>query len=306
MKIFAFLNKEEVRKEDVLRLEAVNASLFYKQNLADTSLLFDKGEEKILLLQWTGLKPEGKAAVEDVLKIPDLKAVCLSTTAYTWLDGQLLRNAGIDLCNCPGKSTDSVAEYFYFMTIGLLRNLGTYLRDGWKESDNPKGREVTGLTAGIVGLGAIGKRYAEVCSQNGMKVVYWNRSPKSDVDGEAVDLSKLFSRSDVIFIALAGNDGTFGIIKKEHIDMMKKDAVILNCAQEGLIDKNYVIEKVGKREIGGFGFESFEEMNEKFQGNVLVMPEVAYYTKNTLENESRVMSDTALAYLRGEPVNIVN
>lgn len=303
MKIYAFLNKQQMRLEDVKRLEDAGATLFFSQNITDKKELFTDQEEKVLLLQWTGLKTMGLAPTPLIASIPNLKAVCISMTAYTWINGPILRTKGVDLCNCPGKSSDSVASYYFLMALGLLRNIPLAIYNG-RENISP-GRDIEGLHAGVVGLGSIGKKFAQIASQNGMRVSYWDRKSKQ-APYKKLSLNNLFSSSDAIFISLAGNKDTEKILTRKHIDLMKKDAVLVNCAQDNLIDGPYIIEKVEKKLLGGFAYETEENISKKYSGNIWAVPEIAYFTKNTLANESRIMTDTCLSYVKGRPINVVN
>lgn len=307
MKIYAFVNTEEMRKEDLEKLENLGSEIYNKKDLKDVDDLYKNSEDKIIMLQWTGLKNPKvlRNDLSQLLEVKNLKSVCLSTTGYSWIDGPLLRKAAIDLCNCPGKSTSSVAEFYFAMAISLLRYLPIYLRDRDDNDPNLLGEELTSKTVGIVGFGSIGKRFAHICDKFDNEIVFWNRS-KVDSKFDQVEIEKVFKKSDVILISLAGNKQTYKIIKNKHLDMMKKKGIILNCAEKRLIDKEYVIELVKKGKIGGFGFESFEEKIDDFEENILAFPEIAYYTKQTMQNESRIMTDTAISYLKGKPVNVVN
>lgn len=303
MKIYAFLNKQQVRPEDIRRLEKARATIYFSKNIADCKELFSDLEDKVLLLQWTGLKTKGFAPTSLITSIPNLKAVCISMTAYTWIDGATLRKKGIDLCNCPGKSSDSVATYYFLMASGLLRNIPLAFQNE-RENIQP-GRDIEGLRAGIVGLGSIGLRFAQIAKQNIMDVVYWDRE-KKNTPYKRCSLDSLFTQSDVVFISLAGNSETEKILTRNHIDLMKKDAVLVNCAQDNLIDRPYVIKKVQKGLLGGFAYETEDSITKKSHGNIWIMPEIAYYTKNTLANESRIMTNTCISYTNSKPINVVN
>jgi glycerate dehydrogenase len=302
MKTYAFLNKKEFSANDIERLEKIGAEIFYNKDISEVKELFDSEEEKILLLQWTGLRTQGHAPLSVLSRIKNLKSVCLSTTAYSWVDIEGLRDLNVDVCNTPGKSTDSVAEYYYFMTIALLRKLPLALQNGNKEVEGIFGREAKGLKAGIIGMGRIGRKYADICSMNGLEVIYWNRT-EINTSYKKVDLDYLFNNSDIIFVALAGNKDTNKLISERHILSMKSDACLLNCAEDTLLNMELVIDLVADNKIGGFAFES---SRSNFKGNVFSSPSIAYYTKNTLENESRIMVDTVILYIEGNSINIVN
>jgi lactate dehydrogenase-like 2-hydroxyacid dehydrogenase len=304
MKIYAILNRVEFNPKDLTRLEDLGAKVFFNKDIEEVAELFEDLEEKVLLLQWTGLKTNGKAELNSLLKVKNLKAVCLSTTSYSWVDYQGLRNNGIDLCNAPGKSSTSVAEFFYFMTIALLRKLPLYIQNNCDELEGVLGREVNNLEVGVVGMGSIGQVYADICTSNNMNVSYWNRS-ELDLKYPSKSLEQLFIDSDIVFVSLAGNAESIKLINRTHIDSMKKDACILNCAESKLLDNKYIIHQVESGKLGGFGFESFDQKTTDFKSNIYAAPEIAYYTENALLNESQIMTDTAISYTKGDRINLV-
>lgn len=121
-----------------------------------------------------------------------------------------------------------------------------------------------------------------------------------------MELDELCSQADVIFLTTLADDSTKGLIDKKKIDLMKKTAIILSPIDEIAYDRDYILEKVAKGELGGLGFESSEKTIESYEGNVFCVPEIGYYTKQTLDNEPRTMSDSMISILEGKPKNVVN
>jgi lactate dehydrogenase-like 2-hydroxyacid dehydrogenase len=118
--------------------------------------------------------------LEKLKEMKGLKGLCLSTTAYEWAPYKELGKRKIPVTNVPGKSTDAVAEYYVLIMITLLRKLPYVIKNKWKFTYCPEvlGNDAKGLTAGIIGLGKIGRRIADICSGYGMKIAYWSRSKK--------------------------------------------------------------------------------------------------------------------------------
>ncbi|MBD3155907.1 MAG: hypothetical protein GF368_04600 [Candidatus Aenigmarchaeota archaeon] len=309
MKIIVLNSRDRFRKEDLKRLDEHKA-VFYEQRrtkLEDIKEL-KSGEDVILGVQpghiegvWKGLP------LEKIQKYKGIKAICLSTTAFGWVPFEELSEMNIIVTNVPGKSTDSVAEYYVFMMIGLLRKLPNIFKNNWEfEYDKDvMGTDAKGLKVGIVGLGRIGTRVAEICSGLDMEVSYWNRTEKNS-SYQSKTLEELFKTSDVVFFTITSDKNTKGLISNELIDSMKKTAVILSPIEEGPYDKKYILEKVAKKELGGFGFESRKGEIDKFEGNVFPAPEVGYYTKQTLDNESEIMTNSMISIIEGNPINVVN
>lgn len=94
---------------------------------------------------------------EVIEKIPNLKAICVPSTAYDWIDGEFLKKRNAILTNVPKYSTNSVAEYAIFMMLALARKFAIQIKNGFKQTYNNDMllEEVGGKTMGIVGLGTI-------------------------------------------------------------------------------------------------------------------------------------------------------
>ena len=111
----------------------------------------------------------------------NVKAICLQTTSFSWIDVAEAKKQDIPVMNLRGFSTEAVAEWAFMMTVNVARKLPLIIKDGWKQDfSKHQGVELKGKTAGIVGLGTIGTRIAEICNGLGMEVVYWSRKSKDE------------------------------------------------------------------------------------------------------------------------------
>ena len=309
MKLVILNSKSRYRPEDLKRLHKYKP-IFYenKNNKLENIKELWSTEGVVFGVQpswvdggWKGLP------WEKVNKIKSLKGICLSTTAYGWAPFKELGEMGIPLANVPGKSTDAVAEYYVFLMIALLRKLPNVIKNNWKYSYGPDvlGTDTNGLTAGIVGLGRIGSKVADLCHGFGMNVIYWSRSKKKS-QYKFVELNDLCKKADVTFLTTVADSTTKGLIDKRRIDLMKRTAIILSPIDELVYDKEYILKKIAKGEFGGLGFESDKRTPLSYKGNVFPAPEIGYYTKQTLDNESRIMTDSMISIIEGKPVNVVN
>jgi phosphoglycerate dehydrogenase-like enzyme len=295
--------------EDLKRLDQYKA-IFYegKPNKLDDVKELWGDEEFVLGVQpswvdgcWEGLP------WEKLKEMKGLRGLSLSTTAYEWAPYRELAAKNIPVTNVPGKSTDAVGEYYVFIMIALLRKLPHIIKNGWHFSYGPEvlGSDARGLTAGIIGLGKIGRKIADLCYGYGMKVIYWSRSQK-DCPYQYREIDGVCRTADVVFLTTIADKATEGLIDKSRVDLMKQTALLLVPVNAMVFDKEYVLEKVAKKELGGLGFESEEERVTEFEGNVFPAPEIGYYTKQTLDNESRIMTDAMISILEGKPINVVN
>lgn len=299
-KFFTKEQLEKLGKYDLKFVEGKNIDLDQLEHL------YKKGD-LILSIDPTYTK-EGwnSLPVERVKKMKGLKALCLTTTSFSWVDVKKLAEMGIIVTNTPGKSTEAVAEFNIFMMFSLLRKIPFIAKNNWiMNYDNFLNEEAAGLSAGILGLGRIGTRVAELCQGIGMDICYWNRS-KKDTPFESVSLEELFEKSDVIFSTIATSPELKGFINKDLLSKLKKTAIIVSTSDIHVFDEEFILEQVEKGDLGGYAFESNEKKFTEYKENVMVFPEQAYYTLGTLKNTARIVTDTILSVIEDKPINKVN
>lgn len=221
-----------------------------------------------------------------------LKLICVTATGYDNIDVNYCKKRGIGVCNVKGYSSESVAQTTVAMALSLANNLkqfdsyvksGKYTGSGTQNRVEPVFHEMSTMTWGIVGLGAIGKKTAEVAKALGCRVVAFKRTP--DEEYECVEIDELCEISDIISIHLPLTDGTKHIINKERIAKMKNTAIIINVARGAVVDEEALATAVSQGEIGGLGIDvySVEPMSEdspyaKIIGcdNVILTPHMAW------------------------------
>lgn len=309
MRIVILNSRDRFRTEDLEALDK-NGAIFYEKKGTKLKMVTElsSGEDVILAVQPSYIEGSWKGLPWEKLKeMRGLRGLCLSTTAYGWVPFEELAKNKIPVTNVPGKSTDAVGEYYVFLMIALLRKFSTVIKNDWSFEYGPEvlGTDAKGLKTGIVGLGKIGRKIADLCAGFGMDVFYWNRS-KKQCPYKYKELIALFREADVIFVTTLADDSTKGLISHKLVDSMKKTAIFLSPIDPVVYDRKYILQKVEKEELGGVAFESEEEKIANFKGNVFAAPEIGYYTKQTLQNESRIMTESILSIVSGKPINVVN
>lgn len=311
MKIIIVKAREHFRKEDLMQLDDVGA-VFYgevgtRENFDEIKELFMPGEKIFSLNPSFMDKNFDSLPWERLKKIPDLKGLCLATTSYGWVPLKELKEQGTIVTSTPGKATNAVAEGGYHAMVSLLRKIPLMIQNGWKRDLNTMtGREVTGLHAGVVGLGQIGSRFAEICEANGMNVSYWNRSEIRNPKFEVQKLEEIFEKCDVVYLSFATDPSLKGFITNDLIDSMKEDALLISCIDDFVFDKDYVIKRVQEGKLGGLSFESNDDGARQEKGNLWIVPDSYYYfTEETKANESRIFTESILSVVKGKPVNVV-
>lgn len=298
-----FFTEEQLKKFKGHKIEFIEGSNI---DLEKIDSLFSP-EEYILVVNPTYLKDNWNAfPVERVKRMKGLKALCLTTSSFSWIDTKKLAEMGIIVTNIPGAPTEAVAEFNIYMMLALLRKLPLIVKNEWKmDYDHYLNEEFKGLNVGILGLGRIGKRVAELCRGLGLNVNYWNRTKKK-ITFEALTLDQLFEKSDIIFNTLATPPELKEFINKNLISKLKRTTIIISTSDVHVFDEEFIINQVAQKKLGGYVFESKDKKISDFKGNVMVFPEQAYYTLGTQLNRGEIATETVLSILKGNPINKVN
>ncbi len=308
MKIIIIFPKKFFTKEQLIKFDNHEVNFIEGKNIDLEKIdgLFAP-EKYILVVDPTYLKDSWSAfPIERVERMKGLKALCLTTTSFSWVDGKKLAEMGITVMNTPGKSTEAVAEFNIYMMLSLLRKLPLVVKNKWSmDYDNFLNEEAKGLTAGIVGLGKIGTRVAELCQGLGMDVLFWNRT-KKDNSFKAVTLERLFKSADVIFNTLATPPELKGFLNKEFISKLKQTSVIVSTSDVHIFDEEFIIKQVESGKLGGYAFENTEKKFAGYNGNIMIFPEQAYFTRGTLLNTARIVTETVLSVIEEKPINKTN
>jgi glyoxylate reductase len=225
--------------------------------------------------------------------------------------------------NTPGVLTDATADIAFALLLAQARRLPEgerAIKAGRWGDWQPwflLGRDLTGKTLGIIGLGEIGKAVARRGLGFGMRVVYNSRQRKQDVEAELGvewrEMPALLAESDYVSLHMALNPETRGMIGAAELAAMKPDAVLINTARGGVVDQDALIDALRSGGIGGAGLDVFESEplppDHPLLGfdNVIVSPHLGSATVETRTRMSDLAVDNMLAFFRGErPPRCVN
>ncbi len=258
---------------------------------------------------------------ENLCYAKKLRLICVTATGYDNIDTEYCRENDIGVCNVKGYSSQSVAQVTVAIALSLLNNIpqfdkyvkcGDYTKSGRENRVEPVFHELDTLTWGIIGLGNIGRKTADMAKALGFNVIAYKRSPEKDY--ECVTLSELLQKSDVISVHLPLTDSTRGIIGKDEIEKMKSTAIFINVARGAVADEAALADAVLENRLGGLGIDvyngeplSCESPYNKLKGfdNVILTPHMAW---GAYESRVRCMSEIAQnikAFLIGERRNRV-
>ncbi len=309
MKIYITYTKNSFTEEQIEELEKIGKVYFLEKVFAlDKAPYLEDDEEKILLVDpdWYNWDMN-KEHLGKIKKLKKLKAICLSTTAYDWINLKYCRNNHIIVTNIPKYSTDSVAEYAIFLMMCLAKKFPLQLKKNLKMeySQEMLTTEIRNKTVGIIGLGTIGSRVAELCSNLGMNVLYWNRTNKEN-NYKNTDLETIFTNADFIFPMFATNDETKKIISDKLINKMKDNAFInvINNPKE-IYNHPLMIELAEQGKIS-YAFEIYNNENMyKYKGNIMTTSPYSFYTKEAIERLVAIWCENTISIINGKEQNIV-
>ena len=243
--------------------------------------------------------------------LPDLRVVARCGVGLDNIDTGAASELGIKVIYAPGSTTTAVAEHAMMLMLSLARRvvaLDNAVKAGnWAVRNGYTGIELAGKTLGIIGLGDIGKRTAQLASAFGMKVIYWNRSPVAGWQG-AVSLDELMHQSDVISLSVALAAETRHLINAERLAQMKAGALIINTARGGLVDQVALQAALISGQIGGYASDVLDAepppANDPLLANprCLITPHIAAITDATYRLICVRTVGNVVAFLRGESV----
>lgn len=241
-------------------------------------------------------------------KIKNLKGVCLSTTAFDWIDLDYCKEHNITVCNIPKYSTVSVAEYGVFLMMCLAKKFPIQAKMDYKMeySQYMLNTEIRNKTVGIIGLGTIGSKIAAMCQALGMNVMYWNRTEKQN-NYKKVDIETIFEKADFIFPTFATNSETKKLISDDLINLMSGNALInvINNPRE-LYNHNLLLNRAEKEEIS-YAFELYgnEPKLYDYKGNIMATAPYAFYTKEAIDRLVAIWVENVIALIKDEVQNEV-
>lgn len=234
-----------------------------------------------------------------------LKLVCVTATGTNNLDKAYLDARGIAWRNVAGYSTESVAQHTFALLFYLLEKLRYY--DDYVKTEKYIGdtifthfanrfHELSGMTWGVIGLGAIGRRVADIAKAFGCHVIYYSTSGKNSQPGyERVDFETLLKESDIVSVHAPLDENTKGLMNRDAFAKMKKNAIFLNLGRGPIVNEADLAETLELGVIAAAGLDVLEtepmtEQNPlrriKDSDKLLITPHIAWAS---VEARTRLM-----------------
>jgi len=254
-------------------------------------------------------------------ELPDLRLILLTATGYNNVDLEAARSHGIAVCNVVGYSTASVAQHTFALLLALLEQtawLNEHAKTLWPGSTTFEhlGRpfhEIAGKTWGIIGLGSIGTRVAQLAEAFGARVVYFSTTG-SDRAGSwpRVELGDLLESCDIVSIHSPLNDLTRGLLGSPELERMKKNAVLINVGRGGIVDEAALAKALDGGFIAGAALDVMLPepplnnnplLSLKHSHRLVLSPHLAWASVEARNRCLEEVQQNLAAWLRGERRN---
>jgi D-3-phosphoglycerate dehydrogenase len=302
---------------DLARLASRAEVRVYTSRAVDRAELFARIEQAEALINVRAYTMLDEEAFEHA---PRLRLVSILGTGTDNVDLAAATRRRIAVTNTPGVGAVSVAE----LTLGLVLSVAraiplsdARLRQGvWQHLEGP---ELFGKTLGVLGLGAIGSRVAELGRCLGMRVVAWSwredRERAQRLGVRLVERHEVFRLADVVSVHLRNTPETRGFVGARELRLMKPSAILINTARAALIDQEALVQALRSRQLAGAGLDVYLEEplppeKNPFIGldglNVVLTPHIGAVTAEASARSRAMPVDNILAFLDGRPQHVVN
>ncbi len=255
---------------------------------------------------------------------PNLKYVGVLATGYNVVDVAAAREKGIPVTNIPTYGTTAVAQYVFALLLEICHHVGhhaeTVKTGRWAKSedfcywDYPL-IELANKTIGIVGFGRIGQNTAKIAVAFGMKVLAFDEHVNKELetaDIKYASLDDVLAKSDVISLHVPLFDSTNGMINKDSIAKMKDGVIIINTSRGPLVKDADMVAALKSGKVYAYGTDvvSVEPIPADNPlpavENAIVTPHIAWAPKAARERLMNIAVDNLAAFVKGQPINVVN
>ncbi len=200
-------------------------------------------------------------AVATVRPYPELRHIIfLGTGARSYMDPEALAEVGVTVHTIRGYGDTAVAEHSIALMWAAARELAVMDR-GIRAGAWPrmKGLQLTGRTLGLLGFGGIAAEVARIAGGSGMRVLAWNRTPKSAPGVTFVDLDTLLADSHVLSVHLLLTDETRGFLSAERLARLRPGAILVNTARGALVDEGAMVAALRTGRLGHAALDVFTQ-----------------------------------------------
>ncbi|HEY8274300.1 MAG TPA: D-2-hydroxyacid dehydrogenase family protein [Pseudolabrys sp.] len=248
--------------------------------------------------------------------LPDLKLLITTGARNNSFDIKACAERGITVCGTGAVGSPTTGIAFGLM-LELTRRIGfenARLKAGapWQTTI---GRDLEGLTLGVLGLGKLGQRSAAVGKAFGMKTIAWSQNlteEKARASGaDYVSKDDLFRNADLVTIHLVLSDRSRGLVGAKELGLMKKSAYLINTSRGPIVDEKSLIAVLNSKSIAGAGLDVFDveplPLDHPFRkmDNVVITPHLGYVSEQNYQKYFPDIVEDIRAWLDGKPVRVI-
>jgi phosphoglycerate dehydrogenase-like enzyme len=257
------------------------------------------------------IRSTSRFTAEVMEKCPALRMISIWGTGTDNVDLAAARKQGIRVTNTPGVSAVAVAEHTLALIMAVAKRTvqvdHQVRQGGWPRA---MATQLRGKTLGLIGTGAIGREVTRLGAAIGMRVIAWTFHPRGDA-AESVAFDDLFRESDVVSVHVRLSTDTSGLIRREHLELMKPGAILINTARGGIVNESDLVQALLTNRIAGAGLDVFEAEPLPPDSplfalpNVVLTPHAAGVTPETTEAGLALAIENVFSFLAGQPTNVV-
>ena len=251
------------------------------------------------------------ASAELIAACPKLEVISIYGVGFDAVDLAACNARGIKVANTPDVLTDDCADLAVGMMLALARGIvkaEAWARSGeWTKASFPLQRRVTGMKAGILGLGRIGVEVGKRLEGFGMDIAYSARTAKDTPYTFIADPVALAERSDVLIVTALSNAETRHLVSAKVLAALGPNGLLVNISRASIIDETALLEALEAGQLGGAALDVFEgepHLNPRFLAlpNVLLQPHHASGTLETRRAMGQLMRENLTAHFAGKPL----
>ena len=258
----------------------------------------------------------------ELAELAELRFIAIAATGVDIIDLEYCRRRGLPVSNVRNYAHISVPEHALMLMLALRRNLLSFRSDvekgAWAAARtfclfNHEIHDLHGSTLGIVGYGVLGQSVGRLAEALGMRLLISEHKGAEEVREGRKSFEEVLGSSNILTLHCPLNDKTRNMIGARELQMMKRDAILINTARGGLVDERALAEALRKGTIGGAGFDVLtaeppregNPLLELKQPNFILTPHNAWASREAMQALADQLIDNIEAFARGEPKNLI-